>query len=141
MFARTDAFSTAYPRINLNQTTSIGLTNSQQLAMGSYVRESGETATLADNQVSVATLFTIDANQTKCFTVNYNIIRDTKYRNGVLTVVALGSGPVTYSDDFVANQVSGITLVVTQTGSTITVGYTSSSAGFNGQMTYSITHL
>jgi hypothetical protein len=66
LFERSDAFATAYPRINLNATTSIATTNSSQLAIGAYVRETGKTFSLASGQTN-ATVFNFDTTTIKSF--------------------------------------------------------------------------
>jgi hypothetical protein len=57
-------------------------------------------------------------------------------------MVAAGSvdGPLAYSDSFVENAVTGITLAVTQVDATINVTYTNLT-DISGQMSYVITNL
>jgi len=138
LFERADAFATTYPRISLNATSSIAMTNSSQLAMGSYVRETGQTFTLAASQTNT-TIFTINATAVKAFAVNYTIVVGTNYRTGVLTVASAGGSSINYTDDYTENNTTGITLNVSQSVNTITVDY-SSGVG-TGTLTYSITHL
>lgn len=138
LFERADAFATVYPRINIGTTTSMAMTNSQQLALGSYVRETGQTFSLLSGQTNTA-IFTVNATLVKAFAVNYTIVVGTNIRTGVLTVASAGGASVTYSDDYTENSSTGITLDVTQASTTITVNY--DSGGTAGTMTYSITHL
>ncbi len=138
LFERADAFATTYPRIGLNATTSIAMTNSSQLAMGSYVRETGQTFALAASQTNTA-IFTINAAQVRAFAVNYSIVVGTNYRTGVLTVASAGGTSVSFSDDYTENNTTGITLNVSQSVNTVTVDY-SSGVG-TGTLTYSITYL
>lgn len=138
LFERSDAFATTYARIDLNATTSIGMTNSSQLAMGSYVRESGQTFSLLSGQTN-ATIFTVSALATKAFCVNYTIVVGTNTRTGTLVVVSAGGASLNYTDDYTENSSTGITLDVVQATNTITVNY--DSGGTAGTMTYSITHL
>jgi hypothetical protein len=58
-------------------------------------------------------------------------------------MVAAGSesGPLAFSDSFVENAVTGITLTVTQIDATINVNYTSTDTGISGTMSYVITNL
>lgn len=101
-----------------------------------------EVVELLDNTASPAIIFTQNLDTTKAFTVAYTIIRDTLYRTGTLSVVAGSvSGGITYSDDFVENASTGITLSATQIDSTIYVNYTSTNAGFSGSMAYVVTNL
>jgi len=142
LFARTDAFATAYPRIDLNNTVSIATTNGGQLAMGSYTRESGGTATLTDNDTG--TVFDLDATVIRAFSVNYTIVRNFSYRTGTIMVasdVGDSSLGISSSDDYVENNNTGITLTVDQAGDTVSLTYSATNAGTNATMTYSITYL
>lgn len=142
MFARPDAYATTWPRVELNDTTSIAFTNSKQMALGTYVRESGEAATLIDNTGSATTIFNVDANLVKAFVVDYTVTRGgTTFRTGKITVATAGGSTIQYSDDFTQNADTGATLTVSQVGSTVSVRYTLTSTGQNAQMTYSISHL
>jgi hypothetical protein len=144
MFARADAFSVTYPRIQLGTTTSIAMTNSQQLAIGNYVRETGTVATLSNNTGSATAIFTVNGVLVKAFCVNYTILRGTTYRTGTLTVAtsaADSTGDLNYSDDYVENNQTGINLTVTEASDTVSVRYTSTNTGTNATITYSITHL
>jgi hypothetical protein len=138
LFERADAFATVYPRISIGTTTSVAMTNSQQLALGSYVRENGQTFSLLAGQTNT-TIFTVDTTLVKAFGMNYTIVVGTNIRTGVLTVASAGGASVTYTDDYTENSPTGITLDVTQASTTITVNY--DSGGTAGTMTYSITHL
>jgi hypothetical protein len=142
LFARTDAFATTHARVDLNDTVSIATTNGSQLALGAYVRNSGIDSTLINN--TTATIFTINATQIVAFSVNYTISREFNYRTGTLTVtsdVGDSSGGLEFTDDFTENNPTGITLTVSQSGDTISVGYTATATGVNGTMYYSVTHL
>jgi hypothetical protein len=142
MFERDDTDATVYPRINLNNTVSIATTNGSQLAMGTYVRESGDQATLTDNDTG--TVFEIDATIIRAFSVNYTIVRNFAYRTGTIMVasdVGDSSLGITTNDDYVENNDTGITLTVDQTGDIVSLIYTATNAGTNATMTYSITHL
>jgi hypothetical protein len=138
LFERSDAFATTYARINLNSTTSIATTNSRQMAIGAYVRETGQTFALAASQTN-ATVFDFDTTIIKSFLVNYAIKVGTNYRTGTLTVASAGGATLTWNDNYTQNSSTGITLGVTQSVDTVTVNY--SSGGSTGTMTYSITHL
>jgi len=142
LFARTDAFATTYPRIDLNDTVSIATTNGSQLAMGSYVRETGETKTLIND--TTANVFEIDATTVRAFSVNYTIVRQYNYRTGTIMVasdIGDSSTGVASSEDYVENNPTGVTLTVTQSGDTVSLDYTANEQGVNGTMTYSITYL
>jgi hypothetical protein len=150
MFQRTTAFSGTYPRIKIfNAATqtipaSIGIDSAAQIQMGSFVRETGVQATLSAG-ASSTTLFTVSSAQIKAFKMDYTITVETSVRTGTLTIVndaddSAGDG-LSYTDDFVQNSDTDITLAVTDVGSTMTVVYTSSGVRAAGKIYYSLTHL
>ena len=97
---------------------------------------------LLNNQAAPQVIFTEDVNTTKAFSFAYTIVRGNRYRTGTV-MVAAGSdaGPLAFSDSFVENAVTGITLSVTQIDATINVNYTSTNTGISGTMSYVITNL
>jgi hypothetical protein len=97
---------------------------------------------LLNNQAAPQVIFTEDVNTTKAFSFAYTIVRGSRYRTGTVAVAA-GSvdGPLAYSDSFVENAVTGITLAVTQIDATINVTYISTNTGISGTMSYVITNL
>jgi len=150
MFQRTTTFSGTYPRIKIfnaaTQTVpaSIGVDSAAQIQMGSFVRETGTQATLSAGATST-TLFTVSSAQIKAFQMEYTITRETSVRTGTITVVndaddSAGDG-LSYTDDFVQNSDTDITLTVTDVGSTMSMLYTSSAARAAGKIYYSLTHL
>jgi len=144
LFERADEYAIVYPRIELNGEASIAFTNGQQLAMGTYVRESGRTVELANNIPTPTTAVTYNMNVTRAININYTITRGVTYRTGNI-VIAAASGDdganLNYSDDYTENTSTGITLTVTQTGSNIFLKYISTATGISAFLTYSITHL
>ena len=141
MFARTPQYATTHPRINLNNTESIATTNGSQLAMGTYVRQSGAVVALINNTSTATTVFSLSTNDAKAWSINYTITRDEGYRTGIIVITAAGSASLTYTDDWTENLDSGIALSVTQSGTAVNIKYTSTNTGFNAELTYSITHL
>jgi len=142
LFERTDPFSAIYPRIALNNTLSIATTNGAQLAVGTYVRNSGTEYPIINNNTS--TIFQISINTAKAFSVNYTIIRGYAYRTGTIIVAAdVGDSSlgITSSEDYVENNDTGVTLEVSQAGDVVSFDYTSSDAGINATMSYSVTYL
>lgn len=150
MFQRTTAYSNIYPRIKIynpnTQTVpaSIGVDSAAQIQMGSFVRETGTQATLSAG-ASNATLFTVSSVQIKAFKMDYTINLETSVRTGTLTVVndaddSAGDG-LSYTDDYVQNSDTDVTLTVTDVGSVMTVSYSSSGARAAGKIYYSLTHL
>lgn len=139
LFERTNDFSTVFPRIDLANTISIATTNGGSLAMGSYTRESGLQATVINN--SDDTIVTLSAGAVKAFMINYTIIRNAAFRTGTIMVASSGGFGLTWSDDFVENTNTGISLSVNQSVNDITFDYTASDTGVNGTINYSITYL
>jgi len=150
MFQRSTAQSATYPRIYLyNVTTatvpvSIGVDSAAQVQQGSYVRETGTQATLSAGSTN-ATLLTKNSVLVKAFSMNYTIVRETSVRTGTMIIVndaddSAGDG-LSYTDDFVENSDTDVTLNVIDVGSVITVQYSASSARGNGKIYYSLTHL
>ena len=145
LFERGDAYAVSkspgasYPRINLNDTSSIATTNGSSLATGTYVRESGQALTLLSN-VSAQPIFTINTAVVHAFSVDYTILRDTTIRNGVVTAVPSTSSAVFYTDDYTENAYTGIIFGFNKVAGNVTMTYTAS-VGLTGQLTYSINHL
>ena len=151
MFQRADAYSSVYSRINLNDTVSIATTNGQQLAMGTFKRNSGTVQTIVGDTLSPATLFTVDTNQAIAFSFDYTINCNNSFRTGRVTVSSNGSNPTTnplvWDDTFTENTSdanlfgdTGVAFSITQTTNIVTVAYTST-AGVSGIIYYSVTYL
>jgi hypothetical protein len=86
----------------------------------------------------------VDGTTVLAFSVNYTIIRGAAYRTGTLTVATSGAdstGDLTYSDDYVENNQTGINLTVSESTNTVSVNYTSTDIGNNATIKYSITNL
>jgi len=141
MFERADAYAVVHPRIDLNGEASIAFTNGQQLAMGTYVRNSGLTVSLTNNVITPTNAITYSLGGVVALSINYTIVRGTAYRTGIINITTTGSGSLNYTDDFTENASTGITLTVTQSGSTVFVKYISTNTGAAASLTYSITHL
>jgi hypothetical protein len=150
MFQRTTAFSGTYPRIKIfnaaTQTVpaSIGIDSAAQIQMGSFVRETGTQATLSAG-ATATTLFTVSTTFIKAFKMDYTIIVETSARTGTMTIAndaddSAGDG-LSYTDDFVENSTTGVTLNVTDVGGTVTVSYASDAGRAAGLIYYSLTHL
>lgn len=150
MFQRSTAQSSTYPRIYLyNVVTgtvpvSIGVDSAAQVQQGSYVRETGTQSTLSAGSTN-ATLFTKNSVLVKAFSMNYTIVRETSVRTGTMVVVndaddSAGDG-FSWTEDYVQNSDPDVTLNVIDSGSTITVQYSSSSTRGAGKIYYSLTHL
>ena len=140
MFARSDVYSTNFPRVNIGSTVTIATTNGNQLALGGLTMDSGLTATLTGG-ATTATLFTFDTayQEANSFKLTYSITRANAFRTGTLWVVSTGTSLLNYMDDYVENTDCGIDLTVSQAGTEITVEYTAT-AGSNSQMGYQLSY-
>jgi len=145
MFQRNTNQSLTYPRINLNNTASIGIDSAVRLQLGTYTRTTGVSAVLNDGDVDT-TLFTISSGTTKAFKMDYTIVRATAVRTGTMTVVCNAedsTGNFSYSDDYQENVTTDVTLTASEStlGGTITVSYTAGATGADGTIYYSLTNL
>ena len=93
--------------------------------------------TLADNQVSPATLFAFSTASYNYAMVEYSFSRNGDYRTGTL-VIAANSSNVGFTDDYVETNDTGITFYIAATGGTVSVQYATTSTGFTGTYKYSI---
>lgn len=145
MFERDDTDAATYPRVDLNNTASVAFQNAEELQLGTFHREVGRQSTLTDNTVSPTAIFTVSSAATKAFRMQYTITRDTSVRHGTLTVVAQDSDDssltLSYSEEYDENASTGITFSATQSGTTISVRYTSTSTGIDGTLKYSLLRL
>jgi hypothetical protein len=86
----------------------------------------------------------VNSAKVRAFQVNYTIVRDTKVKTGVLTVVAStdgSGGDLATNDSNVVNIDPGVNLSASETSSIVSVSYTSSSTGLTGFLYYSVTYL
>jgi hypothetical protein len=159
MFARTTQYSTAlHPCIKLNNKNSIALgmnvnniqlyqsnvvnlTLANQLGLGTYQRTAGIQDAIANN--STANLAYVTGTYVSSFKMDYTISRGDFRRTGSLIAVkgqaATGTG-FAYTDDYVENGVTGVTLTAAADGANVLVSYTSTNTT-TGTINYSITNL
>jgi len=154
MFQRSDLYATIYPRIDLNNVGSIGLTNGSQLSLGTYVRATGVSTTL-NNNVSNVALYTTNSTLpptnnngvfiAKAFQMDYTVVRNgTNVRTGKFTVVASTDGTgatMVYDDSGFQNADTGVTFTASEATSIVTVAYTTTNTGANATLNYSLTKL
>ena len=112
--------------------------------MGSFVRETGQQATITAGATNT-TLFTVITTYIKAFKMDYTIQVETSARTGTMTIVndaddSAGDG-FSYTDDFVENSTTGVTINVTDVAGLITVSYASDAGRAAGKIYYSLTHL
>jgi hypothetical protein len=144
LFERTADFSTVFPRIQLNGQASFGMDNAEQTRFGTFIRESGETKVILDNQTN-ATIFTVDATEIRALRVDYTIIRGNTTRTGTYTIVASTDGTggdlATGDTGAVQNASTGVTFSTVETGSVITFRYSSTLLTTSGILRYSVQRL
>lgn len=146
MFERTTAqANSTNPRIQLNNTASIGYDSASQVQLGTYVRETGTKATLTNN--SSGTLYDFPASDIPALKMDYTIKRNTLVRTGTITIVADAedsAGDFSYTDDFTENNRTGVLLSASDTsisGGNIVISWSTDDTGNNATIYYSITHL
>ena len=159
MFERTTQFSTAlHPRIALNnknnialgmnvnnielyQSNVVDLTLANQLSVGTYNRIAGIRDIVANNVT--ANLAYVNGTYINSLRMDYTIIRADLRRTGQMVVVkgqaATGTG-FAYTDDFVENGATGVTLTAASDGANVRITYTSTNT-VSGTIDYSITNL
>jgi hypothetical protein len=143
MFQRTTAYSTTYPRINLNAGISIAIESASQVQQGVYVRETGVNSTLLDNTAS-QTILTFDATEVRAVQINYTVVRDTSTRTGVYTIVAgtdASGTNLNSADSGIENASPGVTFAVSETASIVSWQASTTSTGSNATINYSVTRL
>lgn len=140
LFERTEAYATLYPRINLNDTLSIATTNGEFVSAGTYNRVSGQTVGLPDNDSGTVATFSSDT--ATAFEINYAIKRFDLFRVGSIQVAADSSGgDLNWNDSFTENADTGVTLSLSQAGSSITLDFVTSNTGVPGSISYSVNYL
>jgi len=159
MFERTTQYSDGlHPRIKLNNLNGVALgmnvsniefyqsnaanfTMANQLAVGTYQRTAGIQDIIANN--SSANLAYVSGTYISSFKMDYTIIRDVYRRSGTLSAVkgqaALGTG-FSYTDEYVENGATGVTLTAAADGANVRISYSSTNT-ISGTINYSITNL
>ena len=159
MFERTTQFSTAlHPRIALNnknnialgmnvnnielyQSNVVDLTLANQLSVGTYNRIAGIRDIVANNVT--ANLAYVNGTYINSLRMDYTIVRADLRRTGQMVVVkgqaATGTG-FAFTDDFVENGATGVTLTAASDGANVRISYTSTNT-VSGTIDYSITNL
>jgi hypothetical protein len=142
MFERTTLESLTEPFIQVSAST--GSDSQSGLQLGKLSVSNGITDTILDNVTDQA-IVSVNALDVRAFTMTYTIVRSTDIRRGNITVVTGPSDDSTsdtsYTDDFVENSDTGVTLTVAKSSNIITVNYTTTNTGTAGTITYSITNL
>lgn len=159
MFKRTTQYSTGlHPRIaqndknnmimsmNVNnielyQSDVIDLTLANQLSVGTYNRIAGIRDIVANN--ATANLAYVNGTYISSLRMDYTIIRADLRRTGQMVVVkgqaSAGTG-FAFTDDYVENGVTGVTLTAVSDGANVRISYTSTNT-VAGTINYSISSL
>ena len=142
MFERSDADDRLQPRVKNNDKACYALTNGNEIEIGTYHRLAGVSTSLTV-QGSATTIFTVNTANATAFNVNYQMKEPTTnvIRFGTLRVVGQdtddSAGTLAYVDDFSEDNPNNFVLSAVQSGSTISIQYTSTIAN---TFKYSIEH-
>ena len=139
-FERSEAAALVLSPVQITATvTSQGSSRSQ---LGRYSREIGRTHQI-ENDVTNQPILSIDSSQVSAFDVRYTMTRGADRRTGSVIVAAdpNNAAAITFSDDFVETNSTGVTLSVTQTGSTVSLIYSSTDTGTTGVILTSVCNL
>lgn len=144
MFERPESQDSVLPRIDVNDKLAFAVDKGERIKHGAYERDAGKVADIEVNALATA-LFTLNINVTEAFSCRYTYKDNANavVRHGTLRVVAAedpgdSTGSLTYDEDYIENNNSGLVLSAEQTGNVVTVNYTATSAG---DFKYSINHL
>jgi hypothetical protein len=101
------------------------------------------TTQILDNQSSIVNIGNVSVESLSSQIINYNITRNTAVRIGSIRVTTYNGSDVSFDDEYTETTNTGVTLYFT--GNTVTntavLGYSTSSTGDNGNLTYSYTNL
>ncbi len=129
--------TTARYRVNTNNKSSFGMDSDGSVLFGNYIRRSGSSAALANN-TTASTGLTFPSNGGEyAVEISYLITRNSKYRQGVLTITHDGTAQVV-DDEFSENNGDvGVTFALANTSNITTLNYTTDS-GTTGTFAYSV---
>jgi Pectate lyase superfamily protein len=143
MFQRTTAYSGTYPRININGGINIAFDGAAQTQQGTYVRQTGTAATVANNATNQV-IFTFLASAIRAVQINYTVVRNTGTRTGIFTIVAgtdnAGTG-LTSNDTGYQNASTGVTFGVQELAGQVSWLASATNTGIAATLNYSVTKL
>jgi type IV secretory pathway VirB2 component (pilin) len=119
------------------------VSNIQAILSGSIANLAPITAQLLDNQSVITNIGMIEVTSLSSCVIDYNITRLTAMRTGILKIANYSGTSVGSEDEYVETAATGITLYVTgntASGNAV-IGYTSTSTGYNANITYNFTSL
>lgn len=156
MFQRNDSQSVTHARIDLGSTNTIALSQNTEnivfhqsqagvtnvgmaLDLGLQKRSAAIQDTLVNN--GNGNLIVVNKTAITSFAFEYMIVRSDNRRIGTITVSGGQAATATgfsYTDNFVENGSTGVTLTPTDTGTQLTVGYACTNTGANATIRYSV---
>ena len=142
MFERSNADNLVQPRVDLNNKACYALISGNEIEFGTYHRLAGVSTDLSV-QASATTIFTVNTGNATAFNVNYQMKESSTnvVRFGTLRVVGQdtddSAGTLAYVDDYSEDNPNDFVLSAVQSGSTISIQYTSTIAN---TFKYSIEH-
>ena len=143
MFQRTTAYAGTYPRININNGINIAFDGAAQTQQGTYLRQTGTVATVANNATNQV-IFTFLASTIRAVQINYTVVRNTTTRTGVFTIVAgtdnAGTG-LTSNDTGYQNASTGVTFGVQELAGQVSWLASTTNTGIAATLNYSVTRL
>jgi hypothetical protein len=143
MFQRTTAYAGTYPRINVNNGINIAFDGASKMQQGTYTRETGAVATVANNATNQV-IFTFLAASIRAVQINYTVVRNTGTRTGVFTIVAgtdnAGTG-LASNDTGYQNSATGVTFGVQEIAGQVSWLASTTNTGIAATLHYSITRL
>jgi hypothetical protein len=143
MFQRTTAYSGTYPRIDINNGINIAFDGAAQTQQGTYVRQTGASATVA-NDATNQVIFTFNATAIRAVQINYTIVRDTATRTGVYTIVASTDGTggdLAFNDTGYQNSTTNVTFGVQELAGQVSWLASAANTGIDATLNYSVTLL
>jgi hypothetical protein len=114
-------------------------TIANSIDLGTYRQMAGIQDVILNNSNGNLVVVTNGVNNINTFKIDYTILRTTSYRTGTLTVVS-GTG-FSYTDDYVENTSTGVTLTATDNAGTVAISYSATNTGQNATINYSISTL
>jgi len=117
-------------------------TAANSIDLGTYKQLAGVRDTIDNNTSGNLAIVTNGFGKINAFKIDYTIIRLNSYRTGTLTVVS--GTDFSYSDDFVENTATGVTLVAAYNAGppeTVTISYSATNTGQPAIINYSISTL
>jgi hypothetical protein len=142
-FARIDAATSTYPRIQYNGYNDYSVIPGKQVQYGNYYVTGGKSQTLLDNQSSAtATNITFDTTVITGAFIDYIITRGTNSARTGTLLLSVFNGNAAVNDTSRTNGVDpGITFTTAVSGGVCTIKYTSTNTGNTATFKYVVRYL